>query len=149
MEKIKKRFLEKVRKTKSCWIWTAYTNRLGYGSFRLNQKMLLAHRVSYELFVGKIPNKLTLDHLCKQPSCVNPNHLEAVSSRVNILRGNTLAAANLKKTHCKRGHGFTKSNTYLELKKSGRKARRCIQCNNLDSKKYHWNIRRVKNAKAA
>jgi len=73
-----------------CWQWTASRHPLGYGRMGLGGKdggMAYAHRVSYELHFGPIPNGLELDHLCRNPGCVNPKHLEPVSHRENLLRG--------------------------------------------------------------
>jgi hypothetical protein len=71
-----------------CWIWTGAKNNKGYGNYRLLHMKwaTTAHRVSYELCVGEIPNGLYLDHLCRVRSCVNPNHLEPVSNTENIHR---------------------------------------------------------------
>lgn len=77
-------------------------------------RMLMAHRVSYEYFVGPIPEGLTLDHLCRVHNCVNPEHLEPVTQRVNILRGFGAAATNARKTHCPQGHEYTPENTYRD-----------------------------------
>lgn len=65
-----------------CWEWTGYVNVRGYGALKYRGKVLAAHRVSYELFVGPIPGGLQLDHLCRNRSCVRPGHLEAVTARV-------------------------------------------------------------------
>ena len=99
--------------TTGCWLWTARVNRHGYGVLSIGSKrdaskrMALAHRVAYELHVGPIPEGLTIDHLCRTPACVNPDHLEAVTQRENVLRGMSIPALNHKKTHCKNGHEFS------------------------------------------
>lgn len=83
----RKRFLSKILKTPNCWIWKAYIGKNGYGEIGLgDRKLFLAHRISYELHKGKIPNGLHIDHLCFNRACVNPNHLEAVSQKVNNQR---------------------------------------------------------------
>ena len=68
------RFLAKVDKTDSCWIWTAAKSKRGYGWFR-DGALHQAHRYSFKLFKGDIPNGLLVCHACDVPSCVNPNHL--------------------------------------------------------------------------
>ena len=125
------RFWNKVKKTNYCWTWIACKNICGYGLFNLNGKIIGAHRISYELVNGSIPKGLELDHLCKNPLCVNPDHLEAVTHRENLLRGETSASINAKKTHCIRGHEFTPENTYLNQSK-----RRCKICDQEYHKKY-------------
>lgn len=85
-----------------CWVWNGWTNGRGYGRVRINKKVFLAHRVSYENMVAEIPDGLTIDHLCCNPSCINPYHLEPVPQSVNSARGNRSRAA--EKTHCKSGH---------------------------------------------
>lgn len=90
-----------------CWEWTGTRNKKGYGKYAHH----LAHRLVYEEEVGPIPAGLELDHLCRSPACVNPAHLEPVSHRENLLRGDTIAARNAAKTHCVRGHPFDDRNT--------------------------------------
>lgn len=122
------RFWQKVRKTDNCWVWTAAINNCGYGAFSYNKDMkgIPAHRASYMLFVGEIPKGKQVDHLCMNRKCVNPEHLELVSSQENTLRSpNTRASKNSKKTHCDNGHKFTKSNTYLYKADNSRNCRTC------------------------
>lgn len=86
----------------TCWIWTAALAKTGYGKFSVSRSSWReAHRVSYEIYVGKVPEGLVIDHLCGKRSCVNPNHLEAVTVGENVRRG--------KKTHkiCEHGVGYT------------------------------------------
>ena len=83
-----------------------------------------AHRVSYQLVVGEIPEGLTLDHLCRNPSCVNPDHLEPVTTKENILRGVSKIAQQARQTHCKRGHPFDEENTMI-VRGSARQCRAC------------------------
>src|SRR6266567_487358 len=93
-----------------CWEWTR-PDIHGYGIFYIEKKKILAHRWMYTHMYGPIPEGLFLDHLCRNTCCVNPEHLEPVTSRENTLRGITIAATNARKTHCLHGHAFTHDNT--------------------------------------
>lgn len=109
------RFWSKVRFSDGCWEWLAGRDHWGYGKFAIAGQKRGAHRVSYELAVGPIPEGLTIDHLCRNPGCVNPRHMEPVPIKENLLRGFGLCAQNARKTHCKEGHEFTLLNTYFRL----------------------------------
>jgi hypothetical protein len=89
MKTTEERFWEKVNKTETCWLWTAAKTWDGYGRFKLNKTHVLSHRFAYELLKEKIPNGLQLDHLCKVRDCLNPDHLEPVTSQENTKRGNS------------------------------------------------------------
>jgi hypothetical protein len=92
-----------------CWTWTAAIRRDGYGVFSRGsgpEGVMPAHRFAYEEIVGPIPAGCTIDHLCRVRACVNPAHLEAVSSRENILRGNGFTARSARKRRCVNHHPF-------------------------------------------
>ena len=107
-----------------CWLWTSTSHSDGYGLILVGGRRRLAHRLSYELHRGPIPEGLDLDHLCRQRCCVNPAHLEPVTVRVNILRGVSPAALHAVKTQCPRGHAYDDTNTY-RTPSGERKCRAC------------------------
>jgi len=108
------RFWTYVNKTPTCWLWTGATLN-GYGRFGRGpgQTTGVAHRMAYEQLVGPIPAGLHLDHLCRVHACVNPAHLEPVTCRENLLRGETITARRAAQTSCLRGHAFDGENTYV------------------------------------
>ena len=124
---LRNRLLAKVRVDDStnCWLWTAAKYPNGYGMFKGGpRRPNCAHRISYEIFVGKIPNGKHLDHLCKIVTCVNPLHLEPVSIRENVMRSNAPTAVNARKVRCIRGHEFSNENTSYS-KRGWRKCKAC------------------------
>jgi hypothetical protein len=147
------RFMAKVEKTDGCWYWTASLWPGGYGQFKDKAKgsrHTVAHRWSYEFFVGPIPEGMTIDHTCHNVDpacqggrtclhrrCVNPAHLEAVTERVNLLRGKSPWADNARKTHCPQGHPYDEENT-IPLA-PGRRCRICAQANSAAQ----WRIRKT------
>src|SRR5689334_1886116 len=94
------RFWAKVQPADTgCWLWNEGSlDWSGYGQYWYDGATRGAHRVAYGLLVGDIPEGLQIDHLCRTPSCVNPEHLEVVAPKENTLRGNTLPALNAAKT---------------------------------------------------
>jgi hypothetical protein len=97
----------------SCWIWRGARDAKGYARFRDDSgKKVAVHRFAYETKHGAIPAGLTVDHLCRNPSCCNPDHLEAVTNAENIRRG-TQGQWQRSKTHCPQGHAYTPENTYV------------------------------------
>jgi hypothetical protein len=106
-----------------CWLWMAGVNTSGYGWFGYNGART-AHGLAYEWLVGTVPHGLQLDHLCRVRHCVNPAHLEPVTQRENIMRGESFGAANARKTHCAQGHEFSPENTYIRVN-GGRRCRKC------------------------
>src|SRR5712691_8619637 len=115
-DSIAPRFWSYVEKTLFCWLWKGRLHYKGYGEFSLNSKSEKAHRFAYKLVKGPIPPGMTLDHLCRNRACVNPDHLEIVSNRTNILRGEGVCAKHFRKTHCLRGHPFTERKTRYGIK---------------------------------
>ncbi len=126
------RFDEKVNKTDTCWLWTGAKTKYGYGMIWVGGRYAMAHRYSYERFVGPIPKGLDIDHLCRVIACVNPAHLEPVTHRENLLRGNTVAAAHAAVTHCPQGHEYTPENTYV----SPQGERNCRACGRERDRRY-------------
>lgn len=109
-----------------CWIWIGELSGL-YGRYR-GQKV---HRLTYEKAKGPIPDGLVIDHLCRNMSCVNPDHLEAVTQRINTLRGVGPTAKNAVKTHCSKGHELSGNNVRIL-----RDRRYCQECSRIYSRDY-------------
>lgn len=95
-----------------CWLWGGSRDRKGYGRWWFRGKQVKAARFAYEHFVGPIPDGLTIDHLCRVTSCVNPGHLEPVPIAENMRRGFSPSSLNRVKTSCPQGHEYTEENTY-------------------------------------
>jgi HNH endonuclease len=112
-----------------CLLWTGHLDYHGYGRMHAaGNPAALVHKVMWELFVGPVPDGFELDHVkawgCNNKNCASIAHLEPVTHRENILRGNTVTAINAAKTHCIRDHPFDEENTFYE--KDGRRG--CIKC---------------------
>lgn len=108
-------FWGRVEKTSSCWNWKGHIDKDGYGYFRRGG----AHRFAVKVIGGRvIPYGMQVDHLCRNRRCVNPDHLDIVSSRENTLRGESIQAKNSRKSHCFRGHPFSSDNTYVDRRGS-------------------------------
>lgn len=104
-----------------CMEWTGYRDPFGYGRFGVGPRNYKAHRLSYELLVAPIPDYTEIDHLCRNTSCVRPDHLDAVDHQENMSRGDI---ANRRKMHCPEGHPYSGANLYLSP--NGR--RECRAC---------------------
>jgi hypothetical protein len=137
---VEPRFWAKVNKTETCWLWTgAKDARRGYGSISVNGRSVGVHRVSYEMHKGPIPDGLEIDHLCRVRSCVNPDHLRAVTQRENTLAGTSFSAINAKRTECVNGHEFTPENTYTYVRSdsaTGNLGRLCRTCLRINDRRY-------------
>ena len=137
---IMERFWEKVQVNPgACWLWTGSKDPgYGYGRFGVGYrkertlKTVLAHRYLYEAMVGKVPDGLELDHLCRNPSCVNPSHLQPISKSENSLRGDN---RNRRKTHCPRGHPY-------DVRIFGRACSICINTSRRASRERKRNIKK-------
>jgi len=116
--------VEKVLIDDGCWLWQGHLSN-GYGRLQQSSRSYMAHRVVYEALVGPIPEGLVLDHLCREPRCVRPSHLEPVSDYENVVVRSSAAASalNARKTHCPTGHAYDEENTRVHRGK--RYCRRC------------------------
>jgi len=111
-----------------CWPWQGALGSNGYGRFTLRGVAMTAHRAAYLLLVGTIPAGMQIDHLCRNRSCVRPDHLEPVTPRENLLRAPASQAARKSaQTTCVRGH---------ELVQSPVGRRRCRSCSREASRRY-------------
>lgn len=108
-----------------CWEWIGCKNRGGYGLFRFDDRNQPAHRWSYIDTKGEIPDGVELDHLCRNHSCVNPDHLEAVTHQENMRRG---YAAKVKSPYCKKGHLWTPETESWSKNQNGWPIRKCSIC---------------------
>ena len=114
-----------------CWLWLGHLPRDGYGKLTVGSSTQ-AYKASYVFYKGEYPKNLELDHTCRTPSCVNPDHLEAVTHKTNMERGTRATS-----THCKNGHPLDEENTYIFQKKNGYTMRQCRTCNRNFVKEYH------------
>jgi len=109
------KFWSLVNKTDSCWLWTGRLYPAGYGAYSVGKEER-AHRISYMLVKGQISEGLELDHLCRVRNCVNPEHLEAVTHKENMRRGEAVSAKNSRKTHCDTGHPLSGENLQINIR---------------------------------
>ena len=110
----------------TCWRWQGNLSADGYGNISIGWISRGAHKVAWEFAVGiPVPPTMTVDHLCRVRSCVNPAHLEVVTFAENVLRGISPSAQNKRKTHCYKGHEFTPENTRQSKNRNERVCRSC------------------------
>lgn len=119
-----------------CWVWTGEITYQGYGKIYINGKNRNAHRYFYEQVKGKIPEGLTIDHLCRNKACVNPEHLEAVTLLENIRRSLKYKKPRVKNPNCPKGHPFDENNLYFYRNKNGRGKRLCRKCRAINQDNY-------------
>lgn len=110
--------------TTPCWVSTYARTKQGYTRVEVKGTHYYTHRLAYMLFKGAVPEELDLDHLCRVRSCINPDHLEPVEHRTNVIRGVSPVARNAVKTWCDQGHEYTPENTYIPPR-GGRDCRVC------------------------
>lgn len=124
-----------------CWLWQRSIKSNGYGQMGVpGAGMRYAHRISYQTFRGPIPDGLQIDHLCRVRRCVNPDHLEAVTCRENLIRGVGFVARHVAATHCPAGHPYDECNTRIGTKGE----RMCKRCRN--DRKSRWRRQRREEA---
>lgn len=114
----------RVIKTDKCWIWMGSLNGQGYADIKISGKSHKVHRLMYERHREKIPEGLVIDHLCRNRGCLNPEHMEPVTSEENTRRG-------LTKDSCGRGHKMSGGNIKMSKGK-----RECRECNKINSKNW-------------
>ena len=137
VEILSKRF---IIKDNGCWDWIGYKNKSGYGQFSVSGYSRNAHRIMWELTGRKVDYSKQLDHLCRNRSCVNPNHLRQVTAKENTHGSLALTYLNHLKTHCASGHEYTAENIYIPPSKRQRVCRECQR---------HWSIQNYRKLRKA
>lgn len=133
-EILEPRFWDKVTKTRECWNWIGSTRYRGYGEFWTGNHTVPAHRVAYEWFVAPIPKGFTVDHICRNTGCVNPDHLRVMTLSDNCRLGNRYAF----RKACSKGHLYTPETTIISKAYGSRECRLCKREKDL---KYHYKHR--------
>lgn len=132
------RFWSKVEKGDGCWLWTGATDGgHRYGAFQYEGRVQRAHRVALALSGVTIPDGMDVDHLCRVTLCVRPDHLEVVTHRTNVLRGDAPSSANVGKTHCPAGHPYDGANLYIIPSTGGRACRACNRATGAERMRRH------------
>ena len=127
---------------RGCILWCGTMHSTGYGLFWFRKKNVLADRLAVWLSGRDIPTGMHVDHLCRTPACVNPDHLEVVTPRENHLRGVGIGALNVIKTECPKGHLLTPDNLDAYALKNGRRA--CRLCMRQRCKDWHFRNRETR-----
>lgn len=123
-----------------CHLWIRATDKDGYALFKVDGKMVRAHRWIYRQVFGIEDKSMVVDHICRTRSCVNPGHLRLLTNRANILIGVGKAAQNARKTKCKSGHPLSGDNTIIDKKGH----RHCRECTNALKRSYYQPTERKK-----
>lgn len=127
-----RRLLSRIKFPDGCWEWQGSKDVGGYAKFSQGEQSVFAMRAMFEFLIEPIPIGHVIDHICRNRACVNPYHVEPVTQRENIVRGESFVGYNARKTHCKFGHAFTKENTRLRWRRMYKEkfgwARECKTC---------------------
>lgn len=126
-----------IKEENGCWLWTRSLDSRGYAQIRVNGVLTLAHRFIYKILIGEIPDGLVIDHLCRVKRCLNPYHMEPVTSAENTMRGDGVGSKNSRKTKCQNGHTY-------DMFETGRRCRRCRK----ESRRLNAKARRAKQKEA-
>ena len=110
-----------------CWEWTGAVASTGYAILNIDKQRKLAHRIAYQLFVGPIHHPLQTDHLCRNKKCINPAHLEAVTSKENSLRGKHPLYKIHREQICKRGHDLSVEENRIYRKDGRYRCKICVK----------------------
>ena len=128
-----------------CWLWLGNANKKGYGKFYYKGRKVYAHRFSWAIVNGEPSDGLVSDHLCRNHSCVNPDHIEMVSQSVNVLRGNSpivSSTRNRNGDHCRNGHLLSTAGTVYRGPKYGHCCRQCVRLRDVRAKRKHRALNR-------
>jgi hypothetical protein len=137
------KFLSHIRVMGECWIYQVNYSGSWYRSLAIGGKQFKAHRVSMSIFKGDLNPELVIDHICRNKSCVNPDHLREVTQKINNCENSlSITGFNKFKTHCKYGHEYTPENT--KRTSTGRNCRICIRALNNKSAKKLRRLRKLK-----
>jgi hypothetical protein len=119
-----------IERNGDCWEWTRWNTSKGYGKIGLDGKIYRVHRLALQVVNGPILDGLVVDHLCRNPRCFNPKHLEAVTQKVNARRGNA-GLVQKSRTHCPKGHEYNEQNTRYNYDRRGWILRDCRVCDRM------------------